>query len=159
MNESDTFQFFGIRMALRSRRPVTIKAKHRPGYVYLVAGNDHFKIGRSKNLPARMSSFGLHLPFPVKLIHAIPAYDCVWAEAILHDVFSLYRVNGEWFKLDVAGMFTFTLFSRNTSAGWVMAWELEESERLAHQDAAWWSIFDEWWNRRQPGQEGEVNEY
>jgi Meiotically Up-regulated Gene 113 (MUG113) protein len=70
----------------------------RPGYIYLVGGNDVYKIGKSKDVPSRLRSF-LQLPFKTRLIHAIPTSDMVWAETYLHRTFAHCRLNGEWFDL------------------------------------------------------------
>lgn len=70
----------------------------RPGYVYLVGGNNVYKIGKAKDVPSRLRSF-LQLPFKTRLIHAIPTSDMVWAENYLHRAFAHCRLNGEWFDL------------------------------------------------------------
>lgn len=70
----------------------------RPGYVYLVGGNNVYKIGKAKDVPSRLRSF-LQLPFKTRLIHAIPTSDMVWAENYLHRAFAHCRLNGEWFNL------------------------------------------------------------
>jgi hypothetical protein len=70
----------------------------RPGYIYLVGGNNVYKIGKTKDIPSRLRSF-LQLPFRTRLIHAIPTSDMVWAENYLHRVFAHCRLNGEWFDL------------------------------------------------------------
>lgn len=69
-----------------------------PGYVYLVGGNNVYKIGKAKDVPSRLRSF-LQLPFKTRLIHAIPTSDMVWAENYLHRAFAHCRLNGEWFDL------------------------------------------------------------
>jgi hypothetical protein len=70
----------------------------RPGYIYLVGGNNAYKIGKSKDVPSRLRSF-LQLPFKTRLIHTIPTSDMVWAENYLHRTFAHCRLNGEWFDL------------------------------------------------------------
>lgn len=71
-----------------------------PGYIYLVSGGGHIKIGKSRDLPARLRSFGLQLPFPVKLIQSYAVQDYSGTEYRLHTMFADKRVNGEWFDLD-----------------------------------------------------------
>jgi hypothetical protein len=75
---------------------------HKPdGYVYLLQSPDgHFKIGRSKDVPSRVRTLGIQLPYPVKLRHQIAVIsDSRAAEKFLHSKFKDYRTNGEWFRL------------------------------------------------------------
>jgi hypothetical protein len=70
------------------------------GYVYIIEAEDGFyKIGRSKNVPRRMSEFGVLLPSPVKPVYAFKMSDAPWAEKAMHQAFANQRANGEWFKL------------------------------------------------------------
>jgi len=71
------------------------------GYVYLLQSPDgHFKIGRSKDVPARVRTLGIQLPYPVKLRHQVAVVsDAAIAEKFLHNKFKHYRTNGEWFRL------------------------------------------------------------
>lgn len=75
----------------------TIGAK--AGVVYVLKSAYGYKVGRTRNIPARMRAFGVHLPF----IYTIPL--CVWfddchaAERHYHKIFSEKRINGEWFDL------------------------------------------------------------
>lgn len=74
---------------------------NRQGFVYVVQmeGHDLYKIGRSVNIPRRMSEFGVQLPFKYKLLFAHRVPDARCREAWLHRDFGQYRANGEWFKL------------------------------------------------------------
>lgn len=83
-------QIHDTRFALKGERYA------RPGYIYLVGGDNVYKIGKSKDVPSRLRSF-LQLPFRTRLIHAIPTSDMVWAENYLHRAFAHCRLNGEWF--------------------------------------------------------------
>jgi hypothetical protein len=85
-------QHFEMQAAPRTERYA------RPGYIYLVGGNNVYKIGKTKDIPSRLRSF-LQLPFRTRLVHAIPTSDMVWAENYLHRVFAHCRLNGEWFDL------------------------------------------------------------
>lgn len=84
-----------IRMYLERR------ASHSPrsGYIYLIEGQDCYKIGKSRDVPTRAGAFTLQLPFPVRLAHTIPTTDMVWAETSLHQAYAHCRMNGEWFRL------------------------------------------------------------
>ncbi len=79
----------------------------RPGYVYLVRAGEYHKIGKTSKVHQRMRDFGLQLPFPFELLHAIPVADMTDAESLLHKRFAAKRLNGEWFALstdDVAAI-------------------------------------------------------
>ena len=72
------------------------------GYVYLVkeVNGRHYKIGRTKNIKSRIKTFGVTLPFRIKLEHEIKCDDYHKAEELLHSQFDEFRVDGEWFKLN-----------------------------------------------------------
>jgi hypothetical protein len=72
----------------------------KAGVVYLLKSAYGYKVGRTRNVPARMRAFGVHLP----IVYTIPL--CVWfddchvAERRYHEMFSSKRINGEWFDLN-----------------------------------------------------------
>jgi hypothetical protein len=72
----------------------------KAGVVYLLKSAYGYKVGRTRNMPARMRAFGVHLPF----IYTIPLcswfVDCHAAERRYHEMFAGKRINGEWFDLD-----------------------------------------------------------
>lgn len=72
----------------------------KAGVVYLLRSAYGYKVGRTRNVPARMRAFGVHLPF----IYTIPLCswfaDCHAAERRYHEMFAGKRINGEWFDLD-----------------------------------------------------------
>lgn len=71
----------------------------KAGVVYLLKSAYGYKVGRTRNVPARMRAFGVHLPF----IYTIPLCswfsDCHAAERRYHKMFAEKRINGEWFDL------------------------------------------------------------
>lgn len=69
------------------------------GYVYLLKSGDHYKIGRSKDVPGRINQIGTKLPLPVEFICSIKTSDCVAEERLWHATFQNKRTNGEWFAL------------------------------------------------------------
>ncbi len=72
----------------------------RPGYVYLLKSpTGYWKIGRTKNPNDRRRTFSVKLPFEVQYEHLIPCKDMVLLEGQLHEQFSDYRKDGEWFAL------------------------------------------------------------
>jgi hypothetical protein len=70
------------------------------GVVYVLKSAYGYKVGRTRNVPARMRAFGVHLP----IVYTIPL--CVWfgdchvAERRYHEMFASKRINGEWFDLN-----------------------------------------------------------
>lgn len=74
------------------RRPV-------PGYVYVLEGNDTFKIGRAKDPTKRSETLATQLPYPVELLCSVWSEDCKALEAELHERYASKRLNGEWFDL------------------------------------------------------------
>jgi hypothetical protein len=71
----------------------------RGGYVYVLRSAYGYKVGRTRNMPDRMRTFGVKLPF----LYTIQL--CAWfddhyaAEAGYHRIFADKRINGEWFDL------------------------------------------------------------
>jgi len=73
------------------------------GYVYLLkSSSGHYKIGRTANPNDRLHTFEVKLPFEVEYAHVIPCYNMYKLETDLQKLFSLKRINGEWYKLDRA---------------------------------------------------------
>jgi hypothetical protein len=95
----------GRKLSIASERLVPIEVVgessggERAGVVYLLKSAYGYKVGRSRNPPARMRTFGVQLPF----IYTIPLVawfdDCVDAERRYHDMFRTKHINGEWFDL------------------------------------------------------------
>ena len=70
-----------------------------PGYVYLLESRYGYKIGRTKDIPKRITFFGVKLPFTTKLLHTIVTADMVRLEAAFHRMHAARRIDGEWFDL------------------------------------------------------------
>lgn len=72
------------------------------GYIYVVQmeGHNLYKIGRSVNVPRRMSQIGVQLPYPYRLIFAYRSDDVRRREEWLHCELKEFRRNGEWFELE-----------------------------------------------------------
>jgi hypothetical protein len=71
------------------------------GFIYVaqMVGHPIYKIGRSLNVPRRMSEIGVQLPFPYHLCFAHKVPYVHFTESDLHRDLSYYRKNGEWFEL------------------------------------------------------------
>lgn len=70
------------------------------GYVYVLKAGPYYKIGLTKYLDTRIKTLRVQLPWPVEVVAAYPCLDHFKAESQLHQEFSKYRENGEWFCLD-----------------------------------------------------------
>lgn len=76
------------------------KAKRLEGYIYLIrAENGLYKIGKAKNITARMKPFHVNFPMNWKLIYSFKSNDYSYAEELLHAKYEDRRDVGEWFKL------------------------------------------------------------
>lgn len=83
----------------------------RSGYIYIIkADTGHYKIGRSNNIPRRMSLFAVKLPFDFEIIHTFPCDDMFEAERMLHDAYTQrgFHVKGEWFNLTDSELYPIT---------------------------------------------------
>lgn len=81
--------------------PMDYLSPDPPGFIYIVQMEGHplYKIGRSVDIPRRMSEFGILLPFPYKLLMAHRVPRARHGEHILHREFRKLRTHGEWFHL------------------------------------------------------------
>lgn len=88
-------------LALRPRTsdPVRPAPIDRSGYVYLIRGGGYYKIGKARDLDARIKWFEIKLPFEVELVLSIRSEDYSALERELHTAFEHKRTNGEWFAL------------------------------------------------------------
>lgn len=74
----------------------------KPGYIYLIRLKDTklFKIGRTKNYPARIKAFSVEFPIGIEILSVHYARVSVNSlETLLHQTFLPYHKNGEWFEL------------------------------------------------------------
>jgi hypothetical protein len=95
--------------AFRSRqRSKGVKTRPKPkkppvtqtsGIVYLLEMEGHYKIGRTKNVNARVRGIAKGLPFAVKVVHTIPTANMERTEWHWHIRFAAKRTVGEWFNL------------------------------------------------------------
>lgn len=104
-----------IELYKRGEKPYRIKSPRKnkevaqkgpePGYVYIIQADisgSPCKIGMSKNVPDRIRTFSVKLPFAIKLIHFFPCDNPRKAESVLHKIYTEEnkKINGEWFQLN-----------------------------------------------------------
>lgn len=70
------------------------------GWVYILEGEESYKIGRSKDPWKRQNQIGIKLPFEVELIYTTYSLHHKELEKSLHERFNDKRLNGEWFDLE-----------------------------------------------------------
>ena len=72
----------------------------KTGCVYLLEGDNCYKIGLSKDAAKRTNYLSVKLPFETKLVCIINSEDMYSLESQLHKRFESKRINGEWFNLN-----------------------------------------------------------
>ena len=71
----------------------------KSGYVYVIGGDGHFKIGIAFNVKKRMSSLQTSCPFRLTLINEWKHDEARIMEGLLHQKYQAFHSSGEWFKL------------------------------------------------------------
>src|SRR2546428_4074420 len=70
------------------------KSSGAPGFVYFIkASNGAVKIGRARNLQARVSTFEVKLPFPISVEHYFETSNAKAVEKMFHDLFADQRLD------------------------------------------------------------------
>jgi transcriptional regulator with XRE-family HTH domain len=69
------------------------------GIVYVLQCGEYYKIGRTQNLPQRVSDLQMSNPFPIAVIHTWETVAHQRLERRLHQRLSHAKVRGEWFRL------------------------------------------------------------
>lgn len=81
-----------------SKRNISKKEKVDDLYVILDEDANHIKIGRSKNVKARLNQLQIANSHKLKLLYSIPKKG--YMERELHEGFKKFKVKGEWFEND-----------------------------------------------------------
>lgn len=74
--------------------------ERREGFVYLMASEGEYKIGKAVDIERRRKRLELELQRDIEVLHAIHCDDYSQAEWDLHKRFADKRTHGEWFDLD-----------------------------------------------------------
>lgn len=69
------------------------------GFVYIIKGNTHYKIGKAKNIQSRLAQLATGHEHGLTVYHSIASNAMSRAEASLHTRFAGQRGRGEWFNL------------------------------------------------------------
>lgn len=93
------------------KEKVRQKTTERSGFVYIVSSpvyEGFYKIGSTIDLVSRLSSYNTCSPFgDFDYLYYKFFYDRTNAEYKIHDIFDLYRVNGEWFNVEIEKIISF----------------------------------------------------
>lgn len=108
-SESATYRggHVGSKVAFRVNWPFVLDSWDRAldrmfrpdGHVYLLGGNEFYRIGRTKDVDTRVKQLSRDLPWPTELEHAFPCEGYAEAEKALHEMYAGYRSNGGWYRL------------------------------------------------------------
>jgi hypothetical protein len=90
--------------------------------IYIISGNNAYKIGESKNPEKRLKQLQTGNPWRLKLIKIYEDIDYAYLiEQILHKKLDFYNVGGEWFQCDIEKIYKIidnTLDSLNANDYW-----------------------------------------
>lgn len=87
----------------------------KSGFVYLVYSQYGYKIGMSTNLDNRRKRFDVKLPFPVEMKYYVKSDNYKAIEKELHTLLDDYRLNGEWFNLNITAVKKILTFCADNS--------------------------------------------
>lgn len=73
--------------------------KDKEGYVYFVSNGEYVKIGHAINIEDRMNNLQCGSPYKLKLMKILKSTDYINLETQLHNLFSKYKVLGEWYDI------------------------------------------------------------
>lgn len=82
----------------KSRNEKDKELKNNIGFVYVVRVHGFYKIGRSMDFTARLSSLQGGCPYPLGVVMAIKVKGMNDLEKRLHQKYKKYHHQGEWFK-------------------------------------------------------------
>lgn len=71
----------------------------KSGYVYVIGGDQHFKIGIALNVKKRMKCLQTSCPFRLTLVKEWKHDEARTMESLLHQKYDAFHSSGEWFKL------------------------------------------------------------
>lgn len=80
------------------KKNVTKREKVDDLYLILDEDENHLKIGRSKNVKARLNQLQIATSHKLSIVYIVPKKG--YMEKDLHDVFVNIKIKGEWFKND-----------------------------------------------------------
>lgn len=84
-----------------TRGPVAEKRIPKRGFIYLALAERSggiYKIGRTRDLVARLSTLNGGSPLPIRIVHSVCSADYTLAEREIQNRFAAHRDHGEWFR-------------------------------------------------------------
>lgn len=69
------------------------------GYVYFITDGEYVKIGSTVDIVSRLNVLQTANARPLTLLKYVASKDRFETERNFHDIFSNFRVNGEWFNI------------------------------------------------------------
>jgi predicted GIY-YIG superfamily endonuclease len=85
---------------LRALKSQSKQTKGLPGYIYLLSSSvGYYKIGRAKDVSARMGQHKRDYPVTLTVEHTIAVADMIRSETFLLRTFRDKKLQGEWFAL------------------------------------------------------------
>lgn len=85
-------------------KPAPKPPKNRPGFVYIIRGEQYYKIGCTTTIKKRLRALDVKAPFAIETVLVIPTEDMSWLEDHLHRRFHQQHHKGEWFKLTASAI-------------------------------------------------------
>lgn len=73
--------------------------KQNEGYVYFISNGQYCKIGHAIDLKKRIDTLQCGSPYKLEIIKTLKSIDYINLENQLHNLFSKYRVLGEWYDI------------------------------------------------------------
>ena len=80
-------------------RKISKSLKQNEGYVYFISNGQYCKIGHAIDIKNRIETLQCGSPYKLEIIKTIKSIDYINLENQLHNLFSKYRVLGEWYDI------------------------------------------------------------
>lgn len=99
-----------------SEKKETQEANIQDGYIYLLKSeNGYYKIGKTIQLDTRIKTIMREYPVYIERVHFFKTSQLTKVESFLHSLFSEFRLQGEWFKLEKSHLDFIMQFDSSTT--------------------------------------------
>lgn len=78
---------------------ITKSLKYNEGYVYFISNGQYCKIGHAVDIKKRLDTLQCGSPYKLKVVKTLKSTDYINLEVQLHNLFSKYKVLGEWYDI------------------------------------------------------------